>query len=288
MIPQLNRRDALRLLTGTTLALISARWARAENANPVTTANVLTPELTEGPYYIDLERIRRDITEGKPGLPLRMRVRVVQLATGAPVPDAAVDVWHCDAQGVYSGFDGHLGPPPGGMDDDMEYLMEIDSNLRPNSGDHPPGGPPPGGPGPGGMHKPDNKQTFLRGVQITNKDGLAEIDTIFPGWYQGRTTHIHLRVHNGGTTPDGRYQGGHISHTGQVFFPEDITSRIYQLPAYAKKQAGRMALNEDGIYRSQMGQPLSQLTPIDPKNPDKGMFSDTVVVIDPTATPTRM
>ncbi len=246
-------------------------WASDTAPIKAPAGSVLTPELTEGPYYIDLERIRRDITEGKPGVPLKMRIKVVHVTTAAPIPGAAVDVWHCDAQGVYSGFSSHMpppgqGPPPMGDDDDMGM----------------PPGPPPGDHGPGQMHKPDNNQTFLRGVQITNESGIAEIDTIFPGWYQGRTTHIHVRVHLGGTVADGRYQGGHTSHTGQIFFPEDITDQVYQLPAYAK-QGTRIPLKEDGIF--DQGGSLPQLTQIHAQQLSDGFSSDTLLVIDPDATP---
>ncbi len=134
-------------------------------------------------------------------------------------------------------------------------------------------------------HKPDNNMTFLRGVQVTNASGTTEIDTIYPGWYQGRTTHIHVRVHLGGMTADGRYQSGHISHTGQIFFPDEITDRVYQLPAYAKNQEGRMPLKSDGIFNEGGAQSMARLTLMDPKNPGNGFFSETVLVIDPTATP---
>jgi protocatechuate 3,4-dioxygenase beta subunit len=64
------------------------------------------PELTEGPYYIEGEQIRRNITEGKAGVPLTLRLRVVDASTCKPIKGAAVDIWHADAGGVYSGFGG--------------------------------------------------------------------------------------------------------------------------------------------------------------------------------------
>jgi protocatechuate 3,4-dioxygenase beta subunit len=64
---------------------------------------VLTPELTEGPYYVDGEKLRRDIAEGKPGVPLLLGLTVVNASTCKLVRNAAVDIWHCDALGVYSG-----------------------------------------------------------------------------------------------------------------------------------------------------------------------------------------
>jgi protocatechuate 3,4-dioxygenase beta subunit len=95
----LSRRQALWLFSGAPLVLVTSP---ALASAPY---DVLTPELTEGPFYIDAEKIRRDITEGKPGAPLRLRILVKHVRSGAPIPDAAVDVWHCDARGVYSGFD---------------------------------------------------------------------------------------------------------------------------------------------------------------------------------------
>jgi protocatechuate 3,4-dioxygenase beta subunit len=65
---------------------------------------VLAPEQTEGPYYIARERVRRNVTEGKPGVPLTLRARVVNATTCAPLKGATVDIWHADAAGDYSGF----------------------------------------------------------------------------------------------------------------------------------------------------------------------------------------
>ena len=64
---------------------------------------VLTPEQDEGPFYIDLARVRRDIVEDRHGVPLALALTVVDANTCEPIRDAAVDIWHCDALGVYSG-----------------------------------------------------------------------------------------------------------------------------------------------------------------------------------------
>lgn len=64
---------------------------------------VLTPEQDEGPFYIDLARVRRDIVEDRPGVPMALALTVVDANTCEPIRDAAVDVWHCDALGIYSG-----------------------------------------------------------------------------------------------------------------------------------------------------------------------------------------
>jgi protocatechuate 3,4-dioxygenase beta subunit len=68
---------------------------------------VLTPELTEGPYYVSGEALRHDITEGKPGTPLLLSLKVLNASTCKVIKNAAVDIWHCDALGVYSGAVAH-------------------------------------------------------------------------------------------------------------------------------------------------------------------------------------
>jgi protocatechuate 3,4-dioxygenase beta subunit len=65
-------------------------------------ACVLTPEMTEGPYYVEGDKLRRNITEGKAGVPLTLRLTVLDVSTCKPVKGAAIDIWHCDALGVYS------------------------------------------------------------------------------------------------------------------------------------------------------------------------------------------
>src|SRR5262245_53288445 len=111
------------------------------------------PQQTAGPFYLDLDMVRSDITEGKPGAHMELRIDVVMAGSCEPVEGAAIDVWQNDSQGVYSGFKGQLG----GLD--------------------------------------TTGQTFLRGTQITDAAGRVTFTTIYPGWYPGRTTHIHFRVH---------------------------------------------------------------------------------------------
>jgi hypothetical protein len=90
-----------------------ARAGAQETARPAADVCVLTREQTEGPYYLPLDLVRHDITEGKPGVPLDLRINVVdaRVPSGSCVPlaDAAVDIWHCDAQGYYSGSAGTPG-----------------------------------------------------------------------------------------------------------------------------------------------------------------------------------
>ena len=109
---RLTRRSSLVRLGGLVVAAVGAtglKTASSEGAGPAAVASgalscVLTPEQTEGPYYIAREAVRRNITEGRPGMPLQLRAFVVNASTCKPIKSAAVDIWHADAGGVYSGF----------------------------------------------------------------------------------------------------------------------------------------------------------------------------------------
>src|SRR6476469_3906563 len=103
---QLPERLTRRRLFGlAALGLGAAAWPVEDaSAGPRGVASgavacVLAPELTEGPYYVPNEAVRRDITEGKPGTPLRLHLTVVSTSSCKPLKCAAVDIWHADATG---------------------------------------------------------------------------------------------------------------------------------------------------------------------------------------------
>ena len=104
----LTRRGTLLRLGGLVAAGLGIEaWQAGEGPAGVASGAVkcvLTPEQTEGPYYIANERVRRNITEGKRGIPVALRATVVDASTCKPIKGASVDIWHCDAGGVYSGF----------------------------------------------------------------------------------------------------------------------------------------------------------------------------------------
>jgi protocatechuate 3,4-dioxygenase beta subunit len=96
-------------------------------------------------------------------------------------------------------------------------------------------------------------QTWLRGVQLTDADGLVKFTTIYPGFYAGRAPHIHAKVHTGGSRTSTRYTGGHVVHTGQFFFPEAISTRVYRTSPYTKDANTRTRNAEDRVYTGQHG-----------------------------------
>jgi protocatechuate 3,4-dioxygenase beta subunit len=208
-------------------------------ATPDQVVCVLTPELTAGPFYVDDALIREDITDGQPGLPLSLTVTVVDTGACQPLPDVAVDIWHCDAQGYYSGVQG---ANPGGNAD------------------------------PAGAEAAATGM-FFRGTQLTGPDGVARFATIYPGWYQGRTVHIHLKVIQGGTAASA-YDGGTDIHTGQIFFDDAISDEVYaRHDAYAgRDDAQRTRNDQDGILAGHEQEPgfFVELTPTDDADPAAG------------------
>jgi protocatechuate 3,4-dioxygenase beta subunit len=208
----------------------------------------MTPEMTEGPYYLDTNLLREDVTEGTPGLLLRLQVLVADSQACAPLANAAVDIWHCDAQGFYSGVGSRSGEAPA-----------IDSS------------------------------TFLRGIQLTGEDGVAEFTTIYPGWYPGRTVHIHMMVHVDGEAVDEEtYDGGSIAHTGQLFFDDAISDQVYGTnEAYAGRDETRRTRNDqDNILGRHLDEPgfLVSLSLLDENDPGQGLLGAITIGVDPSAT----
>ena len=278
---------------GFVLGLASLPALKVRAATP---SCVLTSEQEEGPYYIDGATLRRNITEGKDGVPLTLRIVLMDSESCSPLPGAAVDIWHCDAVGIYSGFTANSmsqadGPPPprGGPPPDAPgFRGGMPPGPPPDGLDLRDGMPPPfpGGRGGRGSRTIDPTR-FLRGVQITNAQGIAEFGTVYPGWYAGRTIHIHLKVRVGGDAPKEVYSGGHVSHTGQLFFPEDVTEQVAKLKPYVQHQnVHRTTQEEDGIFRSQHGSSsIVKLEKASNPSGPSGFVAIAVLAVDPELTP---
>lgn len=191
--------------TASTGASAPTTTAAAVPGAPVTAAMfegaascTATIEQTAGPYYIDVDKIRSDVCEDRAGTPLRVAARVVDTDGCTPIEDAVFEIWHCDAQGLYSGF-------------------EAAST---------------------GAGRERDAERYLRGAQVTNAEGIAVITTIFPGWYQGRTVHIHARVALTNTE----------LLTTQLYFDDDLTDTVVETEPYAGRSGRRTRNGEDGFY----------------------------------------
>ena len=128
-----------------------------------------------------------------------------------PLAGAQVDIWHCDAMGVYSDVQ-----DPG-----------FDSTG----------------------------QKFLRGYQVTDPHGSVKFITLYPGWYPGRTVHIHFKIR---TAPMARRS---FEFTSQLYFNDELTDRVYMAPPYATAGPRTTRNQQDWIFRRGGAQLLLASTP---------------------------
>lgn len=216
LMSAMTRREALGLIAVTaTGGAFLAPDALAQSGSPIAASPLLMPDAgictimpqaTEGPFYFDPGLERQDITEGKQGVELRVRLQAVDAAC-RPLPAARVDIWHCDALGHYSGY-------PGQGDDDIDTTGE----------------------------------KFLRGVQRTDTDGIASFKTIYPGWYRGRTTHIHFKV----------FPNENSVMTGQLYFPDALSESLYASGVPYRNRAAKRDTFNDGDRLARRAGPGAQ------------------------------
>ena len=189
-------------------ASTAARASTTRDAQAATPSCVVRPAETEGPYFVDekINRsdIRTDPSDGavSAGVPLALTFAVSRVDSGGacvPLEGATVDVWHCDALGVYS---------------------DVSDPGFSTTG-----------------------KKFLRGYQVTDAAGLAKFTTIYPGWYQGRTVHIHFKIRSTGTT------GTATEFTSQLYFDDALTDEVHAAQPYAQKGQRTLRNAGDGIFR---------------------------------------
>jgi protocatechuate 3,4-dioxygenase beta subunit len=216
----LTRREALTLLGLSGAALFTGvRGLRASGSTRLP-ACVARPEQTLGPYFVD-EKLNRSDIRGDPatstlasGALLRIGFHVSRItAPGGcePLAGAQVDLWQCDAQGIYS-------------------------DVRDPAVD-------------------TTGKKFLRGYQLTDPSGVARFTTIYPGWYRGRTVHVHFKIR---TTPSA--PAGH-EFVSQLYFDDTLTDRVFATEPYAKRGQRTHRNDRDGIFRRGGEQLLLKVVP---------------------------
>ena len=160
--------------------------------------------MTEGPYWVDEQLNRADIRQDpsnntvKRGKRLTLKINVYQSSANGCVPlsNAMVDIWHCDAGGLYS-----------------------DEAANNTVG-----------------------QKFLRGFQMTDSNGTVNFTTIYPGWYNGRTVHIHVRVRTySGSTLSGQF-------VSQFFFAETVNDSVLSAAPYNTRGSRDTRNANDMVY----------------------------------------
>jgi protocatechuate 3,4-dioxygenase beta subunit len=225
----ITRRQAVRAAGAAGVACIAAPPLLSGLLSPATAeaapaAATLTPELTEGPYWVNTMLRRADIRANtksagtspaaqQKGVPLKLTINVRDAGNRRePVNGVAVDIWQANAHGLYSD----------------ETSQQVSGT---SSGDT------------GG-------ENFLRGYQITGEDagihrsavaGQVSFDTIWPGWYSGRAIHIHVRVRKLSTS------GATIAgYTTQIFFSDTDNNRVLtDAPPYDSRSPQQDATTDE-------------------------------------------
>lgn len=167
-----------------------------------------SPTEVEGPYPYPGGELtnplnRVDITEGQAGVPLTLILKVVNSNSNcAVITNARVDIWYCNKDGYYSGY----GNQNGGTLGTQDYTG----------------------------------QTWLRGYQLTDSNGKVQFDGIYPGWYQGRATHVHYEV----------FVNNVLKKTGQLAFAESVSDTVHVSPLYAAHGVNTLRNTSDGIFNN--------------------------------------
>lgn len=153
-----SRRTMLQIMVASGFGMLTSCGAASQHKSNSNLACIVTPEQTEGPYFVDEKLMRSDIrfdpTDGsiQEGVLLTLAINVFKTGGRActPIKDAIVDIWHCNAEGVYS-------------------------DAKDRSFD-------------------TRGQKFLRGYRLTDEQGAVKFFTVYPGWYDGRAVHIHFKI----------------------------------------------------------------------------------------------
>ncbi|KAG9946821.1 aromatic compound dioxygenase, partial [Aureobasidium melanogenum] len=179
-------------------------------ANYKNASCILTPEVVVGPYFVIGEHYRTNVVESQGGVPVHLEYQYIDTSTCEPATGLYLEAWQANSTGVYSGI------VASGNGNDADT-----SNLD---------------------------TTFLRGVTKVDSDGVGYFDTIFPGHYAGRATHIHLIAQQNGTVyANGTYSGGIVSHVGQLFFDESLKSAVYDTYPYTTNTQS-YTTNDDDMW----------------------------------------
>ena len=226
----IDRRKALGLMGFAAIATVAASCGgstkTSSSSSSTSSSNsssscAVTPEGEEGPYFVDdsasgfnrsniLSNL--DGTSTQSGIPLTLNLYVYDSENScAAMQSVQVDIWHCNADGVYS-------------DESVESTVG---------------------------------ETWCRGYQLTDANGLVTFATIVPGWYSGRTTHIHLRLRS---TYDSSSNSG--TNTTQLFFPQTLIDTISTTVApYSTHGTNSTTNASDHVYTPEtLGETLLTLT----------------------------
>ncbi|GAA5966040.1 hypothetical protein JCM3765_006548 [Sporobolomyces pararoseus] len=259
-----RRRLAKRNIPTSAISAVAPQASSLKN-----TTCVLTPTVTEGPYYLNNELLRTHVAEDQPGVPLTLDIGLMDISTCEPIENMMVEIWHCNSTGSYSYFTtATLDQPGGGAGGGGMGNGSAPSGM----GMAPSGSASAAPSSTSSLSKraqeddSNDDGTFLRGGYPTNSNGLVEFETIWPGYYTGRTIHVHVivrkdyEISDDGTIVSG---SGTVLHEGQLFFDEAENTRVLETAAYQNTTQQRTVNDDDSILQSIIGSGFSPFVDID-------------------------
>jgi protocatechuate 3,4-dioxygenase beta subunit len=207
----LSRREALAAATkaGFGLVLTGATGIVSARQNSTPVHLVASPQLEEGPFFVEEKLNRSNLLQGttRPsvtrGLPLSLLITVHALQSGELRPMKGA---HVDVWHTDAS----------GIYSDISAAMNHENTAH---------------------------QAWLRGFQVTDAQGRARFETIFPGWYPTRTTHIHLKIRKFSAD-----QNVTAEFTTQLFFDDRLANSIFKKTPYAGRGERPITNDSDGVF----------------------------------------
>lgn len=215
----LSRRELLALFGAAGYSMLAGSIPAAGKQQQGAGVCVVRPAQTEGPYFVDemLHRsdVRSDPSDGN-------------IRPGTPL---ALTL-------LVSRLDGNACRPMAGVHVDIWQCdhMGLYSDVQDPSFN-------------------TKGKKFLRGYQVTDSQGRAAFDTVYPGWYPGRTVHIHFKLR---TAP--KAASGH-EFTSQLYFDDALTDKVFAAEPYAARGTRNTRNAGDGIFRRNGSQLILDVTP---------------------------
>ncbi|KAI4602955.1 hypothetical protein KJ359_008176 [Pestalotiopsis sp. 9143b] len=173
---------------------------------------IINPVSEFGPFWVKGEYVRSELVEDQAGVPVLIDGQFLDAETCEPIEGLYWDIWNCNSTGVYSGV------------------------VAANNG--------------AGTADPGNiNSTWLRGIQSTDADGVAQFSTLFPGHYSGRATHTHVIAHVGATQlENGTVTGGNDAFVGHLFWDQQLIYDVEALSPYSDNTIEITTNADDSIF----------------------------------------
>jgi len=176
-----------------------------------------TPQQTEGPYFVDNMPNRSDITTDtsdgtvQEGIPLNLVINVYEVNGNHSISSSSTSAENRSCI------------PLEGAQVDIWHAN-------------------PQGIYSGVQQQGTSGHDFLRGNQVTDENGTVRFSTVYPGWYEGRAIHIHVKVRT--------FEGSNetFDWTSQFYLNNSISEQVHRQPPYNEHGEPDMTNEEDGIY----------------------------------------